>query len=301
MQSVMDLGAELLARAEKAVADALRGAQGLDTTLRAHLDAARRAWPEVQVDDARFVAHVARSLPDEDTADALAKLHATDIYLALACGMGDVRAIAEFEKRFIVDVPDALAHLAAKAQPDEVVQVLRAKLLVAEEGREPKILDYSGRGPLAGWLRIAAIRTALDLARRRANERTSSSADALLDVPAAVEDPELEHIRARHRADFKRAFEEALRSISKEDRNILRLHLVDGLNIDEIGTIFQVHRATAARWIARCRERVHDETRRILTERLRIGDSELRSILGIVRSQLDLSINRLLSTDEIDK
>src|SRR5262249_49485390 len=160
----------------------------------------------------------------------------------------------------------------------------RAKLLVAEEGRAPKILDYSGRGPLAGWLRIAAIRTALDLTRRSGNERPASSTDALLEVPAAIEDPELEHIRARHRADFKAAFEAARRSLSKEDRNILRLHLVDGLNIDEIGGIFQVHRATAARWIARCREKVHDETRRLLVERLKIGDTELKSILGIVRS-----------------
>src|SRR5262249_9011610 len=150
---------------------------------------------------------------------ALANLHAEDLYLALACGRGDARAIGEFENQFIADVPEALSRLAAKAQPDEVLQVLRAKLLVAEAGRSPKILDYSGRGPLAGWLRIAAIRTALDMTRRRANEPSGGTSEALLDVPAAVEDPELEHIRTRHSADFKAAFEHALRNLSKEDRN----------------------------------------------------------------------------------
>jgi RNA polymerase sigma-70 factor (ECF subfamily) len=297
----MDLGAALREKAEGELAHALAGIEGLDATVRRHLDGARAAYPDVRVDDDRFLAHLARCLPAEETADALATLHGADLYLALACGLGDPRAIAELEKRFIAEVPDSLTRLAQKVQPDEVVQVLRAKLLVAEQGATPKILDYSGRGPLGGWLRVAAIRTALDLTRRGANERPSAGDDALLEVPASIEDPELEHIRARHRADFKSAFEAALRSLSKEDRNILRLHLVDSLNIDEIGTIFQVHRATAARWIARCREKVHDETRRILLERLRIGDTELTSILGIVRSQLDLSINRLLSVDELEK
>jgi RNA polymerase sigma-70 factor (ECF subfamily) len=296
----MDLGLALRENAEGEVAKALAGIEGLDATLRRHLDTARAVYPAVWMDDARFVAHVARRLPAEGTDEALANLHAADLYLALACGSGEHRAIAELEKHFMAAVPDSLARLAQKVQPDEVVQVLRAKLLVAEEGAIPKILDYSGRGPLAGWLRIAAIRTALDLTRRGSNERPSSGADALLEVPAAMEDPELEHIRARHRADFKAAFEAALGSLSKEDRNILRLHLVVGLYIDEIGNLFQVHRATAARWIARCREKVHDETRRVLIERLRIGDTELKSILGIVRSQLDLSINRLLSSDERD-
>jgi RNA polymerase sigma-70 factor (ECF subfamily) len=297
----MDLVAELLASAKESVARALRDAPGLEATLRAHLDAARAAYKDIHVDDARFVAHVARSLPEDDVAEALQGLHAADLYLALGCGSADDRAIAELERRFIADVPEALQRLAAKVPPDEVVQVLRAKLLVAEHGALPKILDYSGRGPLAGWLRIAAIRTGLDLARRRASERAAPSSDALLEVPAAMADPELEHIRRRYRADFKAAFETALHGLTKEDRNILRLHLVDGLNIDEIGAIFQVHRATAARWIARCRERVHDETRRVLAQRLKIDDTELRSILGIVRSQLDLSINRLLSSDEMDK
>jgi RNA polymerase sigma-70 factor (ECF subfamily) len=214
----MDLGEELLARAEAPVADALRGVDGLDALVRAHLAAARAAWKDIRVDDARFIAHVARALPADDATGALEGLHAADLYLALACGIGDARAIAVLERSFVAEVHEALTRLASKVPPDEVVQILRAKLLVAEAGAAPKILDYSGRGPLAGWLRIAAIRTGLDLTRRNAAEQARPGGEALLDVPTALEDPELEHIRARHSADFKAAF----KSLSKEDRNILR-------------------------------------------------------------------------------
>ena len=48
---------------------------------------------------------------------------------------------------------------------DEVRQVLRTKLLVGD-GAPPKIADYSGRGPLDGWVRAAAVRAAIDLKRR---------------------------------------------------------------------------------------------------------------------------------------
>jgi RNA polymerase sigma-70 factor (ECF subfamily) len=292
----MDLGTELLSRVPEDVARALAPLDGLDAILRAHLDAARAASKDVHVEDADFVAHVARSLPAEDPRGALASLHAADLYLALACGRGDARAIAELERKFMSAVPDALTRMAGKVQPDDVVQTLRAKLLVSDGER--RILGYSGRGPLGGWIRVAALRIALDMIRSAAGEPAPRRREALLDVTAAIDNPELEHLRARHTADFKAAFEEALTGLTGEERNVLRLYLVDGLSIDEIGTIFQVHRATAARWIARSRDRVHHETRRILAERLRVSDTEMNSLFGILRSQLDLSICRMLNVSD---
>src|SRR5262249_48187026 len=101
MRGRMDLGAALREKADADLAKALAGIEGLDATLRRHLDDARAAYPDVRVDDERFVAHVARCLPAEETDERIASLHAADLYLALACGMGDSRAIAELEKSFI--------------------------------------------------------------------------------------------------------------------------------------------------------------------------------------------------------
>ena len=43
--------------------------------------------------------------------------------------------------------------------------VLSAKLLVAAPGERKKIGDYAGSAPLSAWVRVAAIRVALNLRR----------------------------------------------------------------------------------------------------------------------------------------
>jgi RNA polymerase sigma-70 factor (ECF subfamily) len=69
-----------------------------------------------------------------------------------------------------------------------------------------------------------------------------------------------------------------------------------GLGIDRIGALLNVHRATAARWIRAASDAVRGETRRLLHERLGLKASELDSLAGLVRSQIHLSLGRLLQT-----
>ncbi len=80
------------------------------------------------------------------------------------------------------------------------------------------------------------------------------------------------------------------------------MHYLDGLNIDEIGASFRVHRSTVARWLAQARERILEETRKLLSSRLQIGRAEAESVIHLVQSQLDVSIYRYLGkkTDEDD-
>jgi RNA polymerase sigma-70 factor (ECF subfamily) len=99
---------------------------------------------------------------------------------------------------------------------------------------------------------------------------------------------------------MKRAFHLAVAELEPRERNLLRMHLLDGLSIDQIGVFYRIHRATAFRWVAKARERVWDETRNRLREKLRLSPSEYDSILHQVRSQLDLSIERVLGSDAAD-
>ena len=67
------------------------------------------------------------------------------------------------------------------------------------------------------------------------------------------------------------------------------------MNIDKLGVMFQIHRATAARWLHSARESVFTETRRLLQQRLRLSPAEFDSLVRVLRSQLDLSVTRLLA------
>ena len=65
--------------------------------------------------------------------------------------------------------------------------------------------------------------------------------------------------------------------------------------IEEIGRLHRVHRMTVTRWIAGIRKMLLEETRRQLARRLDADASEVNSIVGVLRSQLDASIQRFLT------
>lgn len=172
-------------------------------------------------------------------------------------------------------------------------QLLRQKLFVVEaDGAAPRIAGYSGRGQLSSWVGVAAQRTGLSLLR---GERKHAHVDdALADALPVGSDPELDYLRTRYRADFRKAFQEAIASLTQRERMILRLHLVSGLSHEKIGAFYQVNQSTASRWIAKAREAIAREAERLLRERLNLNTSEFCSLAQLVGSQLDLSLSRWL-------
>jgi len=280
--------------------EAFRGARGgndevsgLDETLAELVRRARAAWPSLGVEPDALVAHLARRAPATGVAEYLATVNVEDLALALACSRRDARAIHELEARYLALVPQALAHLGGKVAVDEILQGLRERFLVGADG-QGKIADYSGRGSLGAWVRAAATRAAIDALREQKGRRRATS-DELEALPAAVADPEIDLLRARYAKEFQAALRAALEAMPARDRNILRFSYLDGLSIDEIAAFYRVHRATAARWIGRARDALVEETRRLVIEKIAIGETDLESLMRDLASQLEISIRRLLS------
>ena len=283
------------------LADAQRAAlddDSIGAALDVALDVARAEWPGLPLADDTFFAALARHLPAElSCVEGVAGYNAPDLFLATACA-GRVPGAAEaFSARYLHNVPALIRGVTTDpAIADEVRQVLGEKLLVGVAGGAPRISDYAGRGALLNWVRVAATRAALDLVRANAARAGDAREPEAIDeaVAASARDPELDFIRGRYRDDFKRAMEDALRALPIEQRNLLRMHLLEGLSIDEIGALFRLHRATAARRLVTARAAVLDGTRALLRERLRLSPSEFDSIADQVRSQLDLSLSGIL-------
>jgi RNA polymerase sigma-70 factor (ECF subfamily) len=255
------------------------------STVEQAMEEARVAWPGVALAPDVFREWVARRP---------GAVHLVDLYLACACVRGEARAVAAFQARFGPEVAVALTGQHASAELlDEVRQVLWTRLLVPRDGGAPKLAGYSGRGPLAKWVRVAATRTALNLRASGPPEVLESDRELEQRLPPAA-DPERAMLQARYQGEFQAALEAAIADLTVQERNVLRLHFLDGLGIDAIGDLYRIHRATAARWIARGRERLLEATRLRLRERLRVEEAELDSLMRLVRSKLDLSLRGLL-------
>ena len=85
--------------------------------------------------------------------------------------------------------------------------------------------------------------------------------------------------------EFERAFVAAIGELPPRDRQILRMSLSLGASIDDIARMFHTHRATAARWLNAARDALAANTRRHLSDKLGLGETELTSLLRLVRTE----------------
>jgi len=260
----------------------------------AQLAEIRAAWPQLTVDDAlyrRAIAARVASRAGEAVDRVVRTMPAADLYLAAACAAGDAAAIAAFRDVHGPAIRQVLGRLGAPvATIDETEQRVLVMLFVGDAG-PPQITTYSGRGRLRSWLRSVAIRTGRRLmgVLHGGDDRE----DDLDELPAAVRDPELELLRSRYATEVKVAFASALAALTERQRNVLRQYYLDELTIDQLASLYQINRATAARWVAGARLAIVTRTRELLVGELGVASSDVDSIIRLVRSQLSVSLRQL--------
>jgi RNA polymerase sigma-70 factor (ECF subfamily) len=278
-----------------------RADDALEARLERMLATAEAAWPGITLDPGDFCAHIARSVEQLDDVSSLEALHVGDLLLAYACAKGDPRALRIFDEHILSSVGRHVAAVDSTAQfAEEVRQNVREELLLAREGGPPKIAAYSGRGSLSGWVRVVAVRRALNLKRGGPGAAALVGEEAVAELPSGEPDPELDFLKAQYRHEFRDAFAAALSQLEREQRTALRLHHLDGLTLDEVAAICGVSRATIARWLADARKEILRSTNRLLAQRLKLGTSSTASLYRLVESQLDLSIHKYLASSRDD-
>jgi RNA polymerase sigma-70 factor (ECF subfamily) len=241
-----------------------------------------------KVTSAQVLAHVEAAI-----AAGAAPAHAGDLALACAVAAGDPEAARRFDALCGPELVAAARGVDGdRAFVDEIAQQARVRLVVGDGG-PPRIATYRGAGPLRAWVAIATQRLALN-AKRAARGAAIASDDVLADVVDREPDPELRHLKEVYRAEFREALSRALEALADRARAVLRLRFVDGLELAQIGRLYAVHESTASRWVAGALAEVADAARADLVARLSITDGTADSVARMVRSQLDLSIARLL-------
>lgn len=266
--------------------------------LRPLYEAGRAAWPDVICPPEAFARQASQGAGQgQEGTPSTDGLRGADLYLAAAALSGDRRALAEVEALVRVQAQGAGARLQPGSGLDEeVVQHLLTRLLVPGEGRA-RLADYAGQGPLAAFLRVAAMRTALNL-RGGARSRERELDEATLAAVGEAPDPESRYLRAQHQEAFRQALAGAFAGLPKEQRQAMRLHYGGGLSGQAIARMLGVDRSTVVRWLASARAALMRETRRRLQDRLRLPQAEMDSLIAVLRSQLELSLGHMLARSQ---
>lgn len=294
--------------APAAVRPALESVPELDRRLWAIVAEGRAAWPELPVEAHHVVAFIGRQVTADLAEAALDGLRPADLYLACACAHQLPAAIAAFDRDYMKEVEIALSRMRVTgARLADVKQLVRQRLFVGGgtsglPTSAGKIGEYAGRGDLRRWVRSVAVRTCLNELRKGKREVLVDDDHLIAQHAVAADDPEIEYMKRTYAVEFKAAFAEALAGLGPREQTLLRYHHVDGLNIDEIGAIYRVHRVTAFRWLEKAKEQLVRATLDILRGRLQLPSSELDSVLRMIRSQIHLSIVRQLGgpSDKVD-
>lgn len=246
-------------------------------------DEARATWPGIDLAFASFAARL----------EAGGRAHASDLYLATACSEQSLVALVEFDRLLLRSVRDAVARIDRSHDfIAEVQQILRERLLV---GPDAKIREYRGGGPLASWIRTAAVRTALNL-RRRTKQEVKREAREGLEPFEQLLDPAIALLRQRHMPEIDAALRRAIAALDSKERLLLHFYYVDGLTLAKIAALERVGTSTVFRRMNAATQTVLASVKQELTDKLQLSSQSLDSLLGHVRDDIDLSLSQVLGT-----
>ena len=257
---------------------------------------ARSAWPGLEVPLDLYAAHVRARLPEVTLPDAIGELDTGDLYVACGCLHDSPGARDLFSRSMLAPVGMSVQRFdPSPSFADEVRQRLAEKVLFGTSGSGARLADYNGKGPLAAWLRVVAVRIALDLVASQSPARAQTLSEAIEAEPAD-DDPTLSYLRDRYLPAYREAIRSALSVLTSQQRNVLRLQLVSRLTTERIGAMFNVNQSTVVRWLASARADIRARAEASLVASLKVSPAELASLTRLILSRLDVSIVDLLGS-----
>jgi len=187
----------------------------------------------------------------ERTTDFCSGLRLEELALARACAAGNERAWQDFIHRYRQKLHNMALHITRDgAHAAELADSLFADLygVNSRDGvRRSKLIFYTGRGSLEGWLRTVIAQEFINRYRKQKRtvsleEQTEEGAQfaAPMAEPEAVADTRLEA-----------ATDEALSELSSEDRFTLAAYYLDGRTLAEIARALGLHESSVSRRLDR--------------------------------------------------
>ncbi len=196
----------------------------------------------------------------------LQTLKLEELVLARACAAGNEAAWEQFLNRYRTVLYGA-AHKSAKddATARERADSIYADLYgVSDAGREraSKLLYYSGRGSLEGWLRTVV---AQEFVNRYRKTRRETSLEEVMEGGAQFAAAAENHSGPLD-SRLDEAAEAALHALDAEDRFVLAAYFLDGRTLAQIAKLLKVHESTISRRVEKTSLELRKRIRKQLVE-----------------------------------
>ncbi|MEO8179034.1 MAG: hypothetical protein ABI895_09395 [Deltaproteobacteria bacterium] len=213
---------------------------------------ASERWPSIRVSELELELHLERLGAGEEP-----PIHAAEVYVCCACALGRPEARLALVSRHGDDLEALVTHLAGPRDLPTVLEDIQHQLF---DAAPPLVADYSGRVPLASWLRVTALRRFIASHRARTldsgapelpGERDVTEFCLWLDVG-----PSDAALGAGSLQRWELALTDALDALPQRDRTLLRLHVLYGVSIAALSKAYQLSKSSLRERISEYRERL---------------------------------------------
>ena len=132
---------------------------------------------------------------------------------------------------------------------------------------------------------------------RKPKAEVEIDADILAALPSPAEDLDLDYLKRKvPSADFRAAVLDGFCRLPEAKRVLLRESFRHGLGLDELASLYRVHRATIARRLVDARADLATGARESLMKRLGVGRTEASTIAELVYA--DICVDDMLLSGE---
>src|ERR1700688_1321567 len=190
-----------------------------------------------------------------EKSDFGASLHVEYLALARGCAAGDERAWQDFISRYRQKLHRMAIHITRDStHAEELADSLFADLYgvnLRDGVRISKLVSYTGRGSLEGWLRTVM---AQEFINRYRKQKRTVSLEEQTEEGAQFAAPNPEPAYASDGTSDQRleaATDDALAELSSEDRFTLASYYLDGRTLAEIARTLGLHESSVSRRLAR--------------------------------------------------
>ena len=194
--------------------------------------------------------YLPQASPDEAT-DFCAALRLEELILARACAAGNERAWQDFISRYRNKLRSMALHITRDAaHASDLADSLFADLygVNTRDGvRHSKLVFYTARGSLEGWLRTVMAQEFIN--RYRKTKRVVSLDEQEEEGTQFIAHNPQPAIAADARLEM--ATDEALAELSAEDRYVLAAYHLDGRTLAEIARVLGLHESSISRRLDR--------------------------------------------------
>jgi RNA polymerase sigma-70 factor (ECF subfamily) len=237
------------------------------------------------------------TIANNEIQDFIEKLYTQDLCLALACAAGNELAWEDFMRDYRPFL-QAIARQIGKTEQiaEDLVSQIWTDLYGLREvagQRQSKFYFYSGRGSLKGWLKTVVFQLFVER-HRQSNRYVQPDEETGFERLAPTIVPEIKIQEHQYVVATQQALGVAFEKLDTKLKLLLSYYYYDQLTLKQIGALFQVHEATASRWLQRAQQDVRQLMEQCLKEQYHYNNVQIAECLQLAATGEAVSVASLL-------